>query len=193
MLKKFLLFSLLFFVLISCSSTKKTKVNSIICFGDSLTFGDGATDEQSYPYFLQQLTSIPVINKGVCGDTSQDGLKRLKTLGDIKDSIVIVEFGINDFLRQRTSQTKENIELIVEYLINKGAIVVLVSTEDHIAGDLFEMLESIAKEKNVLFIDGILNDIWSDRTKFYDYIHPNSDGYKVVAEKVYNNIKNLIE
>ena len=63
-------------MLISCSNNNLIKINSIVCFGDSLTQGFGATGEQTYPYFLQQFTNLPVINKGVNGNTSKNGLNR---------------------------------------------------------------------------------------------------------------------
>lgn len=195
MLKKILLFSFLTFMLISCSNNNPTnKINSIICFGDSLTEGVGATNDQTYPYFLQQKVSIPIINSGIKGNTSQDGLNRINSLNNVKDSLIIVEFGANDFFQQISlSQTKKNIEQIIDTLKDKGATIVLVSTEDKQLHNLYAMLKSIAKEKKVLFINGILNEIWNNRELFSDEIHPNSNGYKLVAEKIYNNIKNLIE
>ena len=100
MLKKISICLCLLFMIISCSNTNQTqitKINSIVCFGDSLTNGYGAKEGKSYPYFLQQLTDIPVINKGVNGHTSQDGLNRISDILKIKNALVIVEFGANDF------------------------------------------------------------------------------------------------
>lgn len=194
MLKKLLLFSFLVFMLISCTNkNQKNKIDSVICFGDSLTEGVGANDNQTYPYFLQQEISIPVINEGVRGDTSQDGLNRLDSLNDVKNSLVIVEFGANDFFRQVPPfLTKQNIEKIVDKLKDKGATVVVVSVEDKQLNSLYKMLQSVAKDKNILFIDGILNEFWNNRNMFFDDVHPNSQGYKIVAEKIYKNIQNII-
>lgn len=194
MLKKLLLFSFLVFMLISCTNkNQKNKIDSVICFGDSLTEGVGADDNQTYPYFLQQEISIPVINEGVRGDTSQDGLNRLDSLNDVKNSLVIVEFGANDFFRQVPPfLTKQNIEKIVDKLKDKGATVVVVSVEDKQLNSLYKMLQSVAKDKNILFIDGILNEFWNNRNMFFDDVHPNSQGYKIVAEKIYKNIQNII-
>lgn len=194
MLKKLLLFSFLVFMLISCTNkNQKNKIDSVICFGDSLTEGVGADDNQTYPYFLQQKISIPVINEGVRGDTSQDGLNRLDSLNDVKNSLVIVEFGANDFFRQVPPfLTKQNIEQIVDKLKDKGATVVVVSVEDKQLNLLYKMLQSVAKDKNILFIDGILNEFWNNRNMFFDDVHPNSQGYKIVAEKIYKNIRNII-
>ena len=110
----------------------------------------------------------------------------------VKNSLVIVEFGANDFFQQISiSETKKNMEQIVDKL-KQDNIVVLVSTEDKQLNKLYSMLKSLAKEKNVLFINGILNEIWNDRNLFSDEVHPNSNGYKLVAEKIYKNIKHLL-
>lgn len=179
-------------MLTSCLNNNQIKINSIVCFGDSLTQGYGAINEQTYPYFLQQLTNIPVINKGINGNTSKDGLNRIDDILQFKNSIIIVEFGANDFFQQiPISETKKNMEQIVDKL-KQDNIVVLVSTEDKQLNRLYVMLKSLAKEKKVLFINGILNEIWNNRDLFSDEIHPNSKGYKIVAEKIHKSIKFLL-
>lgn len=179
-------------MLTSCSNNNQTTIISIVCFGDSLTKGFGSTDNQSYPYYLQKLVNIPVINKGINGNTSKDGLNRIDDILKFKNSLVIVEFGANDFFQQiQISETRKNMEQIVDKL-KQDNIVVLVSTEDKQLNKLYSMLKSLAKEKNVLFINGILNEIWNDRNLFSDEVHPNSNGYKLVAEKIYKNIKHLL-
>lgn len=192
MFKKISLFLFLVCMLTSCSNNNQTTIISIVCFGDSLTKGVGSTDNQSYPYYLQKLVNIPVINKGINGNTSKDGLNRIDDILKFKNSLVIVEFGANDFFQQISiSETKKNMEQIVDKL-KQDNIVVLVSTEDKQLNKLYSMLKSLAKEKNVLFINGILNEIWNDRNLFSDEVHPNSNGYKLVAEKIYKNIKHLL-
>ena len=193
MFKKFSLFLFLILMLTSCSNNNQIKINSIVCFGDSLTYGFGSTNEQSYPYFLQQYTELPVINKGINGNTSKNGLDRVDDILQFKNSIVIVEFGANDFLQQiPISETKKNMEQLVNKLKQNNNIVVLVSTQDTQLYQLYNMLKTLAKEKNVLFIDGILNEFWDNKNLFSDFIHPNSNGYKLVAEKIYKNIKYLL-
>ncbi len=193
MLKNFCVYLCFLFMMISCSNNNNIKISSIVCFADSLTRGYGATENKTYPYYLQQLTNIDVINKGVNGNTSKDGLDRVDDILKIQNALIIVEFGANDFFQQiPISETKENMEQIVDKLQKSGNMVVLVSTEDKQLNSYYNMLKNIAKKKKILFIDGILNEIWNDRNLFSDDIHPNSSGYKLVAEKIYKNIKNLI-
>ena len=193
MLKKFFLFLFTICMLVSCSKNNQIKIDSIVCFGDSLTEGYGSIDGNTYPYFLQQLINIPVINKGISGNTSRDGLDRIDDILQFKNSLIIVEFGANDFFQQYSiSETKKNIEQIIDKLKQNNNIVVLVSTEDTQLKKLHNMLKSLAKEKNILFINGILNEIWNNRDLFSDEIHPNSKGYKLVADKIYKKIKKLL-
>ena len=192
MFKKIFLFLFLICMLISCSKNNQIKINSIVCFGDSLTQGYGSTEEKTYPYYLQQLVNIPVINKGINGNTSKDGFDRIDDILTNKNSLILVEFGANDFFQQISiSETKKNMEQIIDKL-KQDNIVILVSTEDKQLHQLYIMLKSLAKEKKVLFINGILNEIWNDRNLFSDDVHPNSNGYKLVADKIYKNIKHLL-
>lgn len=194
MLKKVILILFVFFMISSCSKTTPHKtISHIICFGDSLTEGIGASNGQTYPYFLQLLTKVPVMNEGIRGNTSKDGLNRIENISKYQNAIIIVEFGANDYFQQiPIHETKTNIEKIIDKLNNNGNNIIVVSTEDKQLRELCNMLKSLAREKNIIFINGILNEIWNDRNLFFDEIHPNSQGYKLVAQKIYKNIKPLI-
>ena len=56
------------------------KTDTILAFGDSLTYGFGAKPNESYPTLLSQYTGLKVINSGINGDTSEEGLRRLPPL-----------------------------------------------------------------------------------------------------------------
>lgn len=182
----------LFSFFFSCNKQSVQSSQNIVCFGDSLTKGYGASDGKGYPYYLQQMVDCPVINLGVNGNTSADGLRRIDdVLKHIKSSetIVIVEFGANDFFQQTPlAQTKKNMEQIIDRLVDAGAIVVIASPQDSEMNEIYHLLKSIAENKKVEFIDGILNEIWNKRNLFSDFVHPNTNGYKLVAEKIYNKI-----
>ena len=198
MQKYFLLLFLIGFAFILSACGKRSSSSSeikqqIICFGDSLTKGYGASDGKGYPYYLQQKVNCPVINLGINGNTSADGLRRinevLKHINSLKTT-VIIEFGANDFFRQvPLRQTRKNMENIIDKLISAGAHVVVVSPQDIEMNDIYILLKDVSEKKNVVFIDGILNEIWNRRELFSDSVHPNSQGYKLVAEKIYNNLK----
>jgi acyl-CoA thioesterase I len=103
----------------------------IIAFGDSLTAGYGADPGVSYPDYLQKdLDSMgyhyQVVNQGISGNTSKDGVDRLEDALRLKPVLVIVAFGGNDGLRGvPIASTRENLDRIVSTLLGSGAKVVL--------------------------------------------------------------------
>ena len=85
---------------------------AIVCFGDSLTAGFGVDPGKSYPDLLQQEVDrrgyrYRVVNLGVSGDTTQDGLERLPLVLAEKPRIVVLEFGANDGLRGQPAAIAE--------------------------------------------------------------------------------------
>jgi acyl-CoA thioesterase-1 len=76
----------------------------IVAFGDSLTAGYGTNPGQSYPDDLQRELDARgyhyrVVNAGVSGDTTKDGVERLPSVVAMHPQVVIVAFGGNDGLR----------------------------------------------------------------------------------------------
>lgn len=185
----------LMFAFVSCTKNEFPNLQkTIVCFGDSLTEGKGANPGGTYPDFLQKMTNIPVVNLGVSGNTSIQGLLRIDEVINQKSFLILVEFGANDFFKKvPMAETKQTIETIVDKLQATGATVVLVATEDTQLPDLYNTLKKISKDKKTKFIDGMLNDIWDNRALFSDNLHPNSDGYKIVAEKIYKEIIPIVK
>ncbi|MBN4078476.1 hypothetical protein JYT96_00550 [Gammaproteobacteria bacterium AH-315-C21] len=65
--------------------------NTVLAFGDSLTFGSGTHPEKSYPAKLVQRINRKVINAGAPGEISADGLTRLPPLlNEHKPALLIV-------------------------------------------------------------------------------------------------------
>jgi lysophospholipase L1-like esterase len=71
--------------------------DTIICFGDSLTYGTGAVPGMDYPSQLSKMIGRPVINAGVPGNTTARALKRLEqdVLSRSPD-LVLITLGGND-------------------------------------------------------------------------------------------------
>jgi acyl-CoA thioesterase I len=103
----------------------------IVAFGDSLTAGFGADTGDSYPDYLEKdLNAMgyryQVINQGISGNTTKDGVDRLPDALHLKPVLVIVAFGGNDGLRGLPiASTRENLDRIVSTLLDGGAKVVL--------------------------------------------------------------------
>lgn len=193
MYKKFLFLFLI--LLFSCGYPIKnldSPGSNIICFGDSITSGVGAEDGKTYPYFLSQLIGKEVINAGKSGDTTYEALKRLERDVLSRDPyLVIVELGGNDFLhRIPTEFTLKNIEEIINRIQEKGAIVALVDVSwGPIMSGYRKEFKRLARKKGAIFIPSIMRGILNDPSLKYDWIHPNSRGYKIIAHRIYKAIK----
>jgi acyl-CoA thioesterase-1 len=103
----------------------------IVAFGDSLTAGYGAAPGESYPNYLQRDLDqagyhYRVANLGVSGNTTKDGVDRLKDVLALQPKVVIVAFGGNDGLRGLPiDATRKNLDQIVSTLTASGVKVVL--------------------------------------------------------------------
>jgi len=192
-IKKILLLAAALPLLVSCTK-KPLYYNStapdIIAFGDSLTYGQGVTQEYSYPSVLAKLTGANVVNLGVSGNTAGQSLQRLYLIGRNKPKMVLIEFGGNDFMQQRPKEeTQAALEEIIDYVHGLHAMAVIVDT-----GGNFEMspytkiMKKLAKDKQALFVPGIMDGIFNDRSLKSDIVHPNEKGYEIVAQKVFKSI-----
>ena len=103
----------------------------LVCFGDCLTAGYGTDPGQSYPDYLQaDLDQLGyhyhVVNQGVSGNTTKDGVERLPDILALHPAVVVVEFGGNDGLRGLPiADTRANLDIIFSELKDSGAKVVL--------------------------------------------------------------------
>ena len=169
---------------------------SIICFGDSITFGYGANPGEDYPTALSKMVKLEVINAGVDGDTSFSALERLEQDVLSKNPrLVIVEFCGNDFLKKIPKETTiKNLGEVIDRIQAKGIMVALV---DISAGLFFReyraAFKKLAEEKQAIFIPVVLYKIITNPSMKSDFFHPNARGYKVVASRVYNAIVRYIK
>lgn len=103
----------------------------IVTFGDSLTAGYGADTGQSYPDYLQHDLDARgyryrVVNQGISGNTSKDGVVRLRSIVALHPAVVIVAFGGNDGLRGiPISDSQMNLETMISSLQDAHAKVIL--------------------------------------------------------------------
>ena len=126
---------LILFVLlaVSCGGSEKhaaiPKGASVLILGDSLSFGTGANQGEDYPTLLASNTGWQIINAGVPGDTSSDGLARLPgLLENHQPKLLLVALGGNDFLQKLpASQTSSNIRAILAQTKAKNITTVLVA------------------------------------------------------------------
>ena len=160
---------------------------NIICFGDSLTFGTGAQPDHSYPARLERLIGQPVINSGVPGDTTGRALDRLDS--DVlahSPRIVCITLGGNDLMGGvPEDEAFANLRTIVERIHRAGALVVVAGIElpllDKGYGDGYRRLR---RDTGCLLIPNVFEDVMGNPRLMADQIHPNAQGYEVIAERI---------
>ncbi len=160
---------------------------TVIAFGDSLIEGVGATPGHDIPSLLSQKIHEPVINMGISGNTSADGLARISTVSAQNPKMVLVLFGGNDFLqRVPLEHTFQNIDSIVTQLQDAGAIVVLLGIKGGVLGDQYaEHFEAIAQKRGAVYVPNVLAGLLGHTELMSDGIHPNNAGYARIIEKIY--------
>ena len=177
---------------------------TLITFGDSLTAGFGA--DHSYPEYLQQLLTkngfpYKVVNAGVSGDTSSDGVERMSAVLQAKPAIVILEFGGNDGLRgMPVSTTRANLEQMIVELQKSGAKVVLagITLPKNYGQEFIHNFEQIyvdlAKKFKLILIPFLLEGVALSGPGLMqqDGIHATAKGNEKVAATVYRYVTPLL-
>jgi lysophospholipase L1-like esterase len=160
----------------------------VLAFGDSLTHGTGAGANESYPFRLEKLIQRPVINAGVPGEVTAEGLVRLPVLLDrYRPSLLILCHGGNDLLqRSGEEQAAENLRAMIRLARERGIDVVLIGVpKPDLSLEPPAFYARIAKEFVLPYDGDTLAGILSDRTRKSDYIHPNALGYQQLADAVH--------
>ncbi|MGH8706214.1 MAG: arylesterase [Burkholderiales bacterium] len=164
----------------------------VLAFGDSLTFGTGAKEEESYPAQLQQLIGRRVARAGVPGEVSAAGLERLPAaLDEHQPRLLLLSHGGNDFLRrQPKKQAAENVRAMIRLAKGRGVEVVLMGTpEPGFTVTPPEFYAEIAKEFRIPYEGDVIGKILKNESLKSDQIHPNAQGYRLIAERLAELLK----
>ena len=161
----------------------------ILAYGDSLTYGYNVKRSESYPAKLEVLTGISVINSGVSGEVSAQGLKRLpKVLDEHHPQLLILCHGGNDLLRKMDLEEMEsNIRSMIQLSLDRDIPVILLGVpKPGIFLSSFDVYKKIANSTNIIFIEDLISDVLGKKSLKSDSIHPNKKGYNVMAEEIYS-------
>jgi acyl-CoA thioesterase I len=196
--KNFYLFISVFFLTCSlyaaCSSNDPVVLSgeNIICFGDSLTYGTGAARNMSYPAQLSEMIGQPVINAGIPGNTTADGLKRLESdVLERSPRMVLITLGGNDMKNGIDKKIAfANLKKIVEAIQAKGSLVVLGGVKLLLWDRGYEEeYEKLAEETGIILIPNVLKGLIGHNDLMSDAIHPNAAGYKIMAKRFHKAIE----
>ncbi|HEX6902041.1 MAG TPA: arylesterase [Thermoanaerobaculia bacterium] len=167
---------------------------TIVVLGDSIAAGVGSGPGQAYPELLAARLGTEVINAGVSGNTTADGLARMDKVLDEDPWMVIVELGGNDLLRRvPPEQTERNLRGIIDRVISARAVPILVEMDAPFGGDYLAIYERLGDEYGIPVIEETLGEILRDRDLKSDTIHPNAEGQKVLAEAIAEEIEPILK
>lgn len=178
----------------------------IVVLGDSLTAGLGLDRRDAYPTLLQQRLkaaglNYEVVNAGVSGDTSADGLSRLDWALDGDVRVLIVALGCNDGLRGLpVAQLQDNLARIIEPAQARGIRVILAGMDappnygrDYIVS-FHKVYPALAAKYHVALVPFLLQNVAGiESLNQRDGIHPTAQGARLVADNVWAVLKPVIE
>lgn len=178
----------------------------IACFGDSLTAGYGVDVDSSYPADLQRDLDragyhYRVVNLGISGETTKDGLARIDRVLALKPAIVVVEFGGNDGLRGvPIANSRANLDSILQKLKGSGTKVALAGITlppqySHPYIQAFNQTYTLLANKySVPLLPFMLQDVWGTPGSIQpDGVHPTAQGCTQVARNVMGLIKPFLK
>jgi acyl-CoA thioesterase I len=181
---------------------------TIAFLGDSLTAGYGVGKDRAYPALIAQKireAHMPyeVINAGVSGDTSADGLRRLDWLLQQKIDVLVIALGANDGLRGLATNVLEtNLQAIIDKAKTKNPqmriVIAGMQMPPNLGADyeakFQRVFAAIAQKNNLPLIPFLLADVGGRcELNQADSIHPTEAGQKVIAETVWQTLRPLLE
>jgi len=177
----------------------------LTALGTSLTQGYGLPPGTEFTVQLQAALKaggydVTVVNAGVSGDTSADGLSRLDWALADHPAAMILELGSNDMLRGLPpEQTEANLRAILAKLKAAHVPVLLcgMMAQRNLGPDYVKRFDSIyprlAKQTGVLFYPFILDGVaLNPRLNQADGMHPNPAGVKVIVGRIMPVVKKLL-
>ena len=180
---------------------------TVVVSGDSLAAGLGVEEAAAFPALLQQKIDAAgldysVVNAGVSGDTSADGLNRINWLLKRKIDVLILELGGNDGLRGLPiSATKSNLQGIIDRVKQKypqaQLVIAGMQMPPNMGEDYTRWFKSIfpelAQKNQAALIPFLLEGVGANpKLNQPDLIHPTAEGHKIVAENVWKVLKPIL-
>lgn len=195
---------LVFFTLLLFSSLSFAQ-KKLVVVGDSLTEGYGVAQGAAYPALLEKKLQAngyawSVVNAGVSGSTTASALSRLKWLFKSKPDAVLLVLGANDGLRDlKVSESEKNLAQAIEFVqkehvkIILGGVYMPPNYGRQYTSEFKKMYETLAKKYKIPFIPFVLDKVAGNpKLNQADGIHPNEEGHKIIAEHIYNSIKDVL-
>lgn len=182
-------------------------MRTILMLGDSLTDGYGLRRDQAFPALVDEKIRARgyryrVINAGVSGDTTGGGLRRLPRYLERPVDVLVIALGINDAFRGVPVDTmRSNLQQIIdrtrarhpEVAIVIAGMQLPVAGNDGYLRDFGEMYRELAEKNDAALVPYLLLGVGGDPTlNLGDFIHPNAQGQRVLAETVWRALEPVL-
>lgn len=191
----------------SISVVSSAKLKTIVFFGNSLTAGYGIDPSEAYPALIQNTIdslklSYKVINAGVSGETSSGGNGRIDWILRQPVDVFVLELGGNDGLRGiPLAETRKNLQAIIDKVKLKypDAKIILEGMQippnmgQQYATEFKNIYPGLASKNNAALIPFLLKNVGGDvKLNQQDGIHPTPEGHKIVAQNVWDVLKDIL-
>jgi acyl-CoA thioesterase-1 len=183
-------------------------LKTIVVLGDSLAAGLGVAREEAFPALLQKKIDGAglrwrVVNAGVSGDTSADGLGRVDWVLKQPVDVLILELGANDGLRGLPpSATRTNLQAIIDRVkqVYPRARIVIAGMQmppsmgEEYTAAFQKVFPSLAASNHAALVPFLLEGVGGKRDlNQADQIHPSPEGHQVVADNVWKLLRPVLE
>ena len=191
----------------SNAPTEKAAPKSVVVLGDSIAAGYGVEPSEAYPALLQEKIdaaglNFTVVNAGVSGDTSADGLNRIKWLLRRPIDVLVLELGGNDGLRGIPASTTEtNLQMVIDRVKQKypGAQIVIAGIQmppnmgEAYTTTFKNIFPTLAKKNHAALVPFLLEGVGGrPELNQPDHIHPTAAGHQIVAENVWKVLRPVL-
>lgn len=164
----------------------------VLAFGDSLTYGTGAAEADSYPAQLESLIGRKVVRAGLPGEVSAQALARLPAaLEEHQPKLLLLCIGGNDFLRNLSqAEAAANVRRMISLAKSKGSDVLLIGApEKGLLVTPPKFYAELASDLRVPYEGKVIGEVLRSPELKSDPIHPNARGYRMIAERVAELLK----
>ena len=184
-----------------------TKTKTIVFFGNSLTAGYGLEPAQAFPALIQHKidsAGMPykVVNAGLSGETTAGGNNRVDWILTQPVDVFILELGANDGLRGiPIEETRTNLQSIIDKVKKKYPQTKIVLAGMQVPPNMGQQYSNafrsiypeLAQKNKLTLIPFLLQNVGGEKElNLDDRIHPNEEGHKIVAQTIWNVIKDIL-
>ncbi|SDB33414.1 acyl-CoA thioesterase-1 [Flavobacteriaceae bacterium MAR_2010_188] len=180
----------------------------ILFFGNSLTAGYGLDITEAFPSLISnKLDSLnldyEVVNAGNSGETTSGGLNRVEWILKQDVDIFVLELGANDGLRGiPLKETRENLQSIIDIVKSKNPDTEIILAGMQLPPNMGpeytsgfkKIFPDLAEANNIKLVPFLLEGVGGiPGLNQGDGIHPTAEGHEILADNVWNVLKEIIQ